>query len=425
MKYFFVLLLLVGNSYCYSQTNVYSYISSKQDSILLIQKRISDAQANLDKQNFTIQIKTEKEESAFDKYFYRYFRDLSPSLVALLGIFLTLPILRRKFIENHISTALNKIQVTNSEVKISNQKLIDNYLPHTYQNNVLRIEEIKFINEQIKNAFYLANEASSEVITVLYLIKSIIEKILKNYEENKKPVLFTQDFFGFIISLLNLTNYFTTQVVKVPRNTKIVSENIINLKIRKLVTKSNFSKFKYFDQGINLDINSALVIIFYDRINKINNNLIKRSAFQVFMNNSPLIKNLYLQEIYAAPIIEKKYEVKILGVERLELFLIGFSFLDQYTMEDGSSKEIVNLVYSNLDDQFLFVENLLLAEFKNEFKDSYLDESKFDLVNGYKELKNGFESITLQFDKRELRDIFKLNRKRIRHKLNSQTKDKI
>lgn len=58
---------------------------------------------------------------------WSYFVEILGPAVALTGILLTLPVLKKKLTETHISDSLKKIQETNSLIQSSNQRLIDDF----------------------------------------------------------------------------------------------------------------------------------------------------------------------------------------------------------------------------------------------------------------------------------------------------------
>lgn len=366
---------------------------------------------------FVIQLKPVSEESTFDKY-YKYVKDflslvLGP-LVALIGIWYTLPILRKKLVENHITTALSKIQVTNIEVQKANQKLIDKYLPLTYSWYRLNKNEIEAIFKKVIKVYYLSQEGSSDVVTVLFYLKITLQKVLKHFDD--KSDIYSKDAYNLVINSLKLTNFYCTQVVQIPKSPEIEKRNIINEKIRKYVTFADYTKYKHFDQGVIHDPNSAHYTMFYERVRKGTNTLIKRSAFQIYKDVAPVAKTLYLDRIYAPLILEKYDHESVMHEGSLKLYLIDYSFRNELTLKDGSKRNVIDVVYSNADD-FAFVEILNYKKLKEDFEDSFIPNSGFAIEKANKLVPKGLETLTLQFDKAYLEDSFNRNKSKIKRKL--------
>jgi hypothetical protein len=115
---------------------------------------------------------------------------------------------------------------------------------------------------------------------------------------------------------------------------------------------------------------------------------------------------LYLKEIYAPLVLEKKYDSPFFGDGKLRLYLIGFSFRNKLTMKDGSIKEVVDLNYCNPDDFMRFADNLKLDDFKINFKDTYIKDSDF-VFDKISFNHSNFETITIQIGVEYLKNKFK------------------
>lgn len=132
--------------------------------------------------SFSLIIESQQAESTIDKIL-SFVKDILGPLVALLGILLTIPILKKKLLENHITNALNKIQESNSAVKKKNQELIDGFT-HVLnsKSKILTKEEVESCFTELTKVFYLSLDGSSDVTSLLYYLRETIRSGLAPYK---------------------------------------------------------------------------------------------------------------------------------------------------------------------------------------------------------------------------------------------------
>ncbi len=412
---------------CDSLIQLYNEKTTKKTCEVVIKEQTPNLGISIDNyhngnNNLQLNPKKEEKESRFNSFF-KYFKEFIGPLVALLGILLAIPILRKKLLENHITNALNKIQETNSVVHALNQNLIDKYIPLTFNNNILRKKDIETVFKEIKEIYYISLNGSSDVVTTLFYLKNTIQGTLKHYNPKTASFISTRELYGLIIETLEIANFYCTQVVQVPKSTRTETKNIINKKLQKFVTHSDYLKYKHFNQGIINDPNSAHFTLFYSKINSLSTSIIKRAAFQIYWAIAPVAKFLYLSEIYAPLEIEMPHSDPLFGSKSLKLYLIGYTNRNQLTMADGTTKKIVELIYSNPNDFHRFASNLKFNTIKNDFKDTYIIESNFHLNQANKMTRSGIETFKLQFDRRYLEEMFKKNKSKLKDKLLSEIKN--
>jgi len=426
----FLLIVFTNTSFCQSisccDSLIKLYNNTATKAIRKINKTSINKRTNKTDNNLSISIENhntnnpilrKEKESCFD-IFFKYFKEIFGPMVALLGILLTLPILKKKLLENHITTSLNKIQETNAIVHRFNQNLIDEYLPLTYSNDLLAKGRVEQAFLKIKEAYYLSLEGSSDVVTLLFYLKNTIQGTLKHYNST----ITSREIFGLIINVLETTNFYCTQIVQVPKSSKTETKNIINKKLQKYVTHSDYLKYKYFNQGIIFDPNSAHYTLFYSQINSLNNILIKRAAFQIYESVAPVAKLLLLSEMYAPLEIVMPHKTPFLGGDTLKLYLIGYTTSISLTMADGSTKKVVDLIYSNPDDFYRFASSLKYTAIQENFKDSFITTSNFELNKSTKMSHGGIETFSLQFDQIYLKTKFQENKKRLKEKISAMIK---
>lgn len=261
-----------------------------------------------------LKISQKEKETNFDNYF-KYFKDLLGPAIALFGILMTLPILRKKLTENHITTTLNNIQSANSEIQSFNQKLIDKYIPLTYSNDLLTKQDIENALIDLQEGFHLSQKASSDVTTLMFFIKTTIQGTIKHYDPKNSKLFSTRGFLGFIIDNLELVNFYSTQVVQIPKSSKTKKSNLITKSLRKHVTHSDIVQYRHFKLGIIEDPDSAHFTMFCGKVNRNNHALLMRSAFQIYWSPNAIAKILFLNKIYAPSIIEMPHKDPLFGTE--------------------------------------------------------------------------------------------------------------
>lgn len=363
----------------------------------------------------TIKVELEirnKEAISNFKKFFDYIKDILGPLVALLGIFLTLPILKKKLIENHITTKLNEIQSANTEIQSYNHKLIEKYIPLTYSNDLLKKDDLEKVLNDLKKGFHISQKASSDVATLMFYLKVAIQGVIKHYDEEETKSFFTRNFYVFILDNLDLVNYYSTQVVQIPKSTKIQKGYVIVKNLRKYVSFSQISQFKHFKLGIISSPDSAHFTIFSDNVNKSNNALLMRATFQIFNSPKAVAKLLFANKIYAPSKLTQPNDDPISGLKSLDLYLIGFTIKNQINMEANVTTKVVDLIYSNPIDSLRFVKGLKKEKLKSDFKDSWIEKSQFELSLSSRLEKTEIETFKLEYDYQYLKKMFKKNKKK-------------
>lgn len=360
---------------------------------------------------------SQKEEKSDTEKYFNYFQDILGPLVALLGILLTLPILRKKLIENHITTKLNEIQTKNTEIQSYNQKLIDKYIPLTYSNDLLTKEELENALHDLQEGFHISQNASSDVATLMFYLKTTIQGTIKHFDNQKSKLFLSRGFYGFIIENLDLVNFYSKQVVQIPKSTKTKKSNIIAKSLRKYVSHSKIEQFKYFKLGIIDSPDSAHFTMFSSNVNKTNHALLMRATFQIYWSAKAIAKLLFIHRIYAPLILSMPRKDPLFGTESLDLYLIGFSISNQLSKDPKAPTKVVDLIYSNPDDILRFVDGLKYDKIKSEFSDNWIVDSRFDLSKSIRMAKTEIETLKLKYDKAYLNKMHQENKRKIKKKI--------
>jgi hypothetical protein len=380
-------------------------------SLSLVKAETNDS-INTKPEQKVFKLESNKEESTFDKIFKYIIDGLGP-LLTLLGIVLTYKLLREKLIENHITNSLNKIQETNREVQKQSQQLIDYYLPFTYSDKEIGKEDIELALQEVKKIYYLSQEGSSDVVSLLFYLKSTVQKVIKNYNSETVQTIYSTQFYSLIIWVLDSVISFCSQVVQIPKSTKIQSANLLNNReLRKYITHSDVVKYKHFNQKIIKDPKSAHYVLFYEFIKRCYNSTIQRAAFQTFNNIASIIRLLFIEKIYAPPQLSTFDKL-----DNLNVFLISFSIRKPIIKGFEPKKQIVELIYSNPNDDFHFVNNLNYESIQNDYQDGFIVDSGFDLKKMNNVYKISLETFVLEFDLQYLKKQFDENQRKIKRRM--------
>ena len=328
---------------------------------------------------------------------YKFLNDFQGSIIAVITIIITYPILKKKLLENHISNALNDIQTANKKLISKSTELIDEFVPLTYTNEWVNQKEMKYLAEVITDLQKVSMNANKDSNTIIILLKFTLRNTVKHYDNSKHGIISTREIFGIIISVLEQVIYFSTQVVQIPKSSKTSKNNLINKKISKYVTHSEFERYKYFKQGFIDDYKSAHLLLFYSYLNSTSTKLITRSAFQIFQDTSPIQFMAVIREFYAPMHLEKKEDYSIFN-DRLLLQLMGFKISTSLSTVTNESTRVIDLNYTNPSDFFGFVDSLTKEKLIDGFKDTLIKDSGFDLTKMNKFSKHDKEIITIQFD---------------------------
>lgn len=358
-----------------------------------------------------IQVKEpEKEKSTGDK-FYQFLKDWSGTIVGLVGFIGGYALIRRKFIESHITKMLIDIHDANKILQEEVTNLIDLYVPKTYTNEYVHEEELNDINESIMKLFKLSQKGSSDVQTTLFYLKFTIQQTIKNKDHRRYTPIISREIYGIILMTLDRVTFLLSQVVQAPSSIRVKSMDWFDDKeLKNLVNNSEFNIYSSFRQGLDHDANSALYFLFYRDILYKSNTLFMRSAFQIYEDTIAISHLLFKANIYAPLTISASY-----GDEQdvQTLYLVGFRPSEEW-LQTGGIRKYVKLIYSNPSDFMLFTDGLTKEQLKTRYHDDYLPDSGFSMKNLERKLSPSFETIVLYFDLDYMKELFKKNEDRIK-----------
>lgn len=372
---------------------------------------------NPDANTLSLEIKKDRENSSSsNNQLYQIAKDWIGTLIALVSLIYGFKILRKKLLEQHITKALSDIQDTNKRILIESTRLIDEYIPRTYSSEPIKLEELKDVLEHIKKLYYDSQGGSTECQTLLYYLKTTLQHTYKHYGTDEKhlEIIISIELYKLVIDTLQWVNFYSTQVVYVPKSGKTEDIYLFKKEVSKNLTDSKFTKYRHFKQGFTNDPNSALYLAFMIDIHTCRNTLIKRSAFQIYQNNEVLGSLLQTLKMYA-PL---KLDLYPSG-ERTnsELFLIGYSV---YSFQ-GGRKDLIKLLYTNPSENHVLIPRLIGNEEIQNLKDTFIVDSGFDITRQTSTPKyQHLETVLIEFDTNYLKEQFEKNGKELKRKLKKQ-----
>ena len=283
-------------------------------------------------------------------------------------------------------------------------------MPLTYTIELVSLEELKYLTLVTTDLQKLSLDANKDSNTILFFLKITLQNTIRHYDKGKHGMISSNEIINLMISVLQQVIFFSTQVVQIPRSSKTFKNHLINKKISRYVTNSEFEKYKYFKQGLITDPRSAHFLLFYSYLSSTSTKLITRSCFQIFNNTSPLQFLTYLKKIYAPMHLERKDEYSPFR-DNFLLQLMGFKIKTSLSTVTNSSIDVIELNYTNPSDFHLFAKSITKDELLNEYKDSLIKNSGFELskMNKYSYHEN--EIISIEFDLDYCQEQFKKNKK--------------
>lgn len=246
----------------------------------------------------------------------------------------------------------------------------------------------------------------------MYYLKITLFGTLRNY--NQEPdSLSIERFYLFVVRVLEKINYYSTQAVQIPRSSRTIKQALIKDDLKKYVTHSHILKYKYFPRGVIGDFHSVHFLQLTEETNNSGLNLLRRSAFQIFTEPHAIAKLLYFNKIYA-PLKLKTAKQHFFNLPA-DLYLIGFTLKTEYGA--NGEKKIVQLFYSNPNEQLGFVKGLSFENFLTSYSDDWIKDSRFKMDLGTKMFKQGYETLSISFERDYLHKMNNLNSRSIKKRL--------
>lgn len=129
-------------------------------------------------------IKETENATVFEKAFSLCTAFLVPT-ITIIGLWITIPIIRKRLAAEHISDKIKEIQIANSEIHIVVQQLIDKYTILLDEVGFITEENIERVNKDLEKGFDIVQKSSSDVATVMFYLKVLF----KSYSTGSVKIL--------------------------------------------------------------------------------------------------------------------------------------------------------------------------------------------------------------------------------------------
>ena len=383
---------------------------------------ITTAKDNMRNSDVNIDSKEKNESSYYGEKILFYSKEILTLLGLVLGIGIGVPILSRKLREQQFSQIVNDIYISNKSVKSEILPLIDEAITKTYENNIVTKKEIIEVQEKLQQIQKEAINSSSQVITLLFLTKKLLQIIENDYNDKGTTILITsRELYGLIINLLYEIDFFATNIVNI-KAFKFRDLVYAKKALRPYCNDYKFKVFKNPPQGLYVSLNSIITLRFIQEAINSKNNLICRSAFKIIGNSSPIARHLLLSQIYFPVVLkEVKDEERPFGI--LSLNLISFKFMTRYTTNENT-KSIVSLSYSNINSFLNFTKSIKIDELKNHYIDDYLGVNWSEFAEFQNIKYNEPELITIEIEESILKKFYNKYSGILKAKMKSELRPK-
>lgn len=346
------------------------------------------------------------------------------TVVALfLGLYLGNKGLKRYLIDDIIKSKTASILEANENSKALAKKIIDNIIE---KDDIKRRADeydviyLKSLSKKLKEA---SANGSSEVHTLAFLLYETIKDIQLQIEKKTKKLSRLEgrsatDFYVLVLNVSYKIEFFSNNIIDIPKSTTTKKYHEINKKLRKYLNKTGFEVLKGIRVGTNVDLNSPVLLIYFTILREsVKDYIFFRKFFKVIQNNYPIIYHLFVNEIYFPSIITHENTDKFFG--KKELHLIRIEKKEEIIGRKAGSK-FFELTYSNLDSGKNFVDTIQVDELVDQYRDSFI-KSEFSQIFASKNPEKfkilGEESLSIQCECIEGEENFKAVKRSFKKKL--------
>lgn len=298
-------------------------------------------------------------------------KDVATILAIIVGIYFGNKGLKKFLLDDIVKQKILDLHKTNQEVFVLTKEIIAEINSKEDINRPVNDDDLSYIKSQTQKLVNLSNGASKEVATLSFFINETIKGITpsvksKTYNEFR----YASDFYSLLYNTVIKINDFSSNIVDVPKRIKLEPYNEINKAIRKFLNREDTYKIKGVQFGLNLNANSTLSLLFSSFINKSTSGYIyKKKFFQLLQKNTPIIYELYINNIYLPVILEMEKEEPLMGKRTLHLV----KFEMKQSIIPDNTKHTIEFYYSNINPTVKFINAIKIEEFQMNYKDTFLN----------------------------------------------------
>jgi hypothetical protein len=339
---------------------------------------------------------------------FNYFNQIIAPLVAIIGLILGYPLLKRKLVDSYVTKQFEIIHENNRLVRKECLSLKEKY-PIKYISQNLNHEFLTTIVNDVKRLNELAIDANPDAYKYSYLLY----KSLQTFSEKTKkeiPINFYEHYFcetlsSFVYNHVEQIYRYSKSIGFVPKNSNIKEKLILTSKLNKYVIDNKYYQVEGLDHSFSYKKASALLVSFFStNISCLNekNGLLFQSSYKTAPSPSPFARIMYYQNIYMPLVLEGEKLINFL-VPRLAL--VGYVRHKSTKIESGISTHYLICHYANIS-QCGFVEDCIKnKQSLSTYKDTYIKETVLN-VTDIEEFDINGESIIIKIDEEKAMKYF-------------------
>ncbi|MCF6149454.1 MAG: hypothetical protein E3K37_12445 [Candidatus Kuenenia sp.] len=344
-------------------------------------------------------------------------KDVVTIVAIIVGIYFGNKGLKKFLLDDIVKQKIFDLHKTNQEVFILTKEIIAEINSKEDIKRPVAEEDLTYIKSKTQKLVNLSNGASKEVATLSFFINETIKGITPSVKsETYCEKRYALDFYSLLYSTVVKINHFSSNIVDVPKKIKLEPYNEITKKIRRFLDQEETYKIKGVQFGLNLNANSALSLLFSSMINKSTHGYIYRKKFfQLLQKNTPIIYELYINNIYLPVIFEMEKEEPFMGKRTLHLV----KFEMKQSIISVNTKHTIEFFYSNINPTIKFIDTIKIENFKENYHDTFLNTEEIfqNLSLEFSVLAD--ETIKVICDKNDAENYYKKVRKKLKKKIKS------
>ncbi len=332
-------------------------------------------------------------------------KDIATTAAILIGIYFGHKGLKRYLLDDIVKEKISDLHRTNKQVAIVTKEVISEINSIEDLNRPLKNDDIKLLKKHTQKLFNISNGASKEVATFCFILNETIKDIkvsvkTKTYSEVRSA----QDIYSLVYQTCIKINQFSSNIIDLPKRIKLEPYNEINKSVRKYIENEGIIKLKGVQFGISLNPKSSLSLLFSSIINRTTTGYIyKKRFFQLLGGNSPIIYELYINNIYFPVILKTNIDKPFMG--RSPLHLVKFDMKQSIIPDD--KKFTIEFFYSNINPTIKFMTALKLDDFIEQYHDAFLQDIVHLKKDSVKLNRLADETIKITCDKDIAEEFFK------------------
>lgn len=355
-------------------------------------------------------------------------KDIVTIFAVILGLYLGHKGIKKYLLDDLIKERVSRINDSNSVARNITNKIIQEINNKDDINRRADEYDVLHVRSLTKQLVNSTTDTSSEIHSLAFLLHKTtddieldIQKEVGNTRRSESRT--ASEFYSIVLMTCNKINFFASNIVDIPKSRKTVKYHDIRKELRKYLSKTGFETLENFQTGLDLNPNSAIPLIFFSILNKSTTDYIfARKYFQVLQNNTPILYNLHINEMYFPLTLEKasNSELSLFGMfGEGRLHLIKYQFRKTMMGED-EGREYIEFTYSNLHPFVRFMDTIDENKLKEDYVDSFISKQNKYFSNCIKKFTVlGEESIQVQCDLEDAKSYYKLIKKDLLKKLKS------